>query len=135
LTTIGESVFFGCENLASADLSQCTNLSSTGMHTFNWCTGLSSVTLPANLATIDVCAFENCTSLTSIDLPASLTAIADYAFASSGLNSVTFNSNGIAISSEYPPFVGDLRTKYLDGSTGGSGTYTRQDNTWTKQQP
>ena len=48
--------------------------------TFEGCTSLTSIQLPASLTSLGDCAFEGCSSLTSIELPASLTNIGSCAF-------------------------------------------------------
>ena len=52
-----------------------------GDNAFCYCTGLTSITLPASLTTIGYYAFSGCTGLTSITLPNSITTIGDWAFA------------------------------------------------------
>ena len=64
-----------------------------GKQTFEYCTSLTSVTLPEGLTEIYNSAFSNCEKLTSITLPEGLTNIYDYAFQSCR-NLTDFNYNG-----------------------------------------
>jgi hypothetical protein len=47
---------------------------------FDWCTSLTSVTIPDTVISIGVGAFDDCASLTNILIPNSVTSIGDYAF-------------------------------------------------------
>ena len=51
-----------------------------GDNAFCYCTGLTSITLPASITTIGYYAFSGCRSLTSITLPNSLITIGEWAF-------------------------------------------------------
>ena len=51
-----------------------------GPSTFEDCSGLTSLTLPAGITKIDDGAFWDCSGLTSLNLPAGITEIGDYAF-------------------------------------------------------
>ena len=86
LESIRNNAFQSCTNLASINLSGCTRLESIGHDAFAN-SGLTSITLPASLTTIDFNAFRGCSSLTSITLPASLTTIDSSAF--EGCSSLT----------------------------------------------
>ena len=59
-------------------------------YAFNVCSGLTSVTIPNNVANIGDYAFNDCTGLTSVTIPDSVTSIGNYVFSGcSGLTSVT----------------------------------------------
>ena len=51
-----------------------------GDYAFSWCSGLTSLTLPAGITEIGDCALERCSGLTSLTLPAGIISIGDYAF-------------------------------------------------------
>ncbi len=59
-----------------------------GYHSFNYCEGLTSVTIPTSVTHINKSAFIRCKGLTSIDIPSSVTEIEDGAFTQSGITSV-----------------------------------------------
>ena len=62
---------------------------SIGNNAFNYCTDLTSITIPNSVTTIGGSAFADCSGLTSIDIPSSVTSIGDYAFLGcSGLMSI-----------------------------------------------
>ena len=54
---------------------------------FEWCTGLTGITIPNSVTSIGDYAFEGCESLISITIPDSVTSIGEYAFA--GCESLT----------------------------------------------
>jgi uncharacterized repeat protein (TIGR02543 family) len=62
-------------------------VTSIGSMNFLNCIGLTSITIPTSVRSIDA-SFENCTSLTSIEIPASVTYIGTCAFQGSGLTSI-----------------------------------------------
>ncbi|EMB44272.1 leucine-rich repeat domain-containing protein, partial [Treponema denticola] len=89
---IDRFAFSDCTGLTSISLP--ANLTKIGHRAFWHCTGLTSISLPANLTKIDDSAFEGCTSLTSITLPANLTEIGYGAFfGCTGLTSVHLPAN------------------------------------------
>jgi hypothetical protein len=55
-------------------------VTSIGNSTFNSCSSLSSITIPASVTSIGDFAFSDCRSLSSINIPTSLTSIGDSAF-------------------------------------------------------
>ena len=78
ILSIGESAFYGCENLTSVTLPE--GLTVIEEIAFVWCTNLISITLPKSLTRIGYQAFQWCDNLASIDLPEGLTSIEDFAF-------------------------------------------------------
>lgn len=65
---------------------------------FNGCTSLKSVTLPDSVTTIDYGAFNGCTALESVTIPGSVTQIGTAAFnGCSGLKRVTIGSGVSAV--------------------------------------
>ena len=81
----------------------------TNIQSFQNCTGITSVIIPASMISINLNAFNGCTNLTS----------------------VTFQKTGVR-NTGASSFPGDLVAKY---QAGGAGTYTRQPGgtVWTKQ--
>ena len=74
VTIVGGGVFYGCKNLKSVVLSNnIVSLSSSGndggpVGFFDYCSSLTSLTIPNSVTSIGNCAFRNCSSLTSITL-------------------------------------------------------------------
>ncbi|MBR6020827.1 MAG: leucine-rich repeat domain-containing protein [Kiritimatiellae bacterium] len=73
VTNLGYYVFSSCASLTNAVLGN--GISAVPTYTFMGCSALSSVTLPANTATIGEGAFYNCTALAEIELPATVATI------------------------------------------------------------
>ena len=68
---------------------------------FSSCTGLTSITIPNSVTTIERYAFSGCSGLTSIDIPNSVTSIGNSAFSScTGLTSITIPNSVTSIGSE-----------------------------------
>jgi len=59
------------------------------------CTGLTGITIPASVTSIDINVFSDCTGLTSIIIPASVTSIGGYVF-NGWTSSQTINIQGKA---------------------------------------
>ena len=75
-------------------------VTSIGYRAFDYCTGLTSVTIPSSVTIIGNKAFSDCTGLTSVTIPNSVTSIGDYAFSwCSGLTSVTTSNSVTSIGS------------------------------------
>ena len=65
-------------------------VTSIGNFAFEYCSGLTSITIPDSVTSIGEFAFWSCDGLTSVTIPNSVTSIGDYAFLyCSGLTSVT----------------------------------------------
>jgi len=132
LTYIGLEAFQGCTYLTTVDLTGSTGSLSdnnignyafansgitsitlpTGITTLNsyifyQCISLASVTLSANLQIIGQNMFTGCTALTSITIPSSVTLIGSAAFQYSGIQTIIFNRTTA------PTFSGASRTDTL----------------------
>ena len=80
--------FYGCSGLTSLNLP--AGIASIGSGAFYGCSGLTSLNLPAGITEIYNYTFEGCSGLTSLTLPAGITSIGEYAFAGCrGLTSLT----------------------------------------------
>ena len=78
VTSIGDGAFGVCTNLASITISN--SVTSIGTHTFTSCANLTSITIPDSVTSIGSMAFNGCKSLASIIIPDSMTSIGDMAF-------------------------------------------------------
>ena len=73
-------------------------VTSIGRWAFQYCSGLTSVTIPNSVTSIGNEAFYECTGLTSVDIPNSVTSIGKSAFFScSGLTSITIPNSVTSI--------------------------------------
>ena len=89
---IGKFAFKGCSGLTSLTLP--ANIKWIGERAFSGCSGLTSLTLPDGVKKIGQSAFSGCSGLTSLTLPSSITTISASAFSGcSGLTSLTLPSN------------------------------------------
>ena len=69
-----------------------------GYAAFSGCSGLTSLTIPSSVTSIDESAFYGCSGLTSLTIPSSVTSIGEYAFyGCSGLTSLTIPSSVTSI--------------------------------------
>jgi len=74
---------------------------SIGDYAFEYCSGLTSVTIPSTVTSIGTEAFYYCTNLTSIKIPNSVTSIGNYAFYyCSSLTSINILSSVTSIGSD-----------------------------------
>ena len=84
---IGEYAVAYCSGLTSLTLP--AGITSIGEYAFSGCSGLTSLNLPADITSIDKYAFSGCSRLTSLTLPAGITSIGEFAFSyCSGLTSI-----------------------------------------------
>ena len=90
VTYIGSSAF---SNTALVSISLPNSVSGVGNATFSGCTSLSSASLPGLDYAIGSGLFYNCLSLASFTIPSGVVYIYEYAFANSGLRSITIPSN------------------------------------------
>ena len=121
VTSIGNHAFYGCSGLTKVELNSNAiasarygsnpnlgtifgiqvkeyiignGVTSIGQYAFDYCSGLTSVTIPNSVKSIGEYAFYGCSSLTSVTIPNSVTSIGGYAFSGcSGLTSVTIGSS------------------------------------------
>ena len=79
VTSIGESAFSGCENIASVKIPNGVTRIET--YAFSNCKSLTSVDIPDSVTSIGQNAFYNCKSMKNVDIPNSVVFIGSYAFA------------------------------------------------------
>ena len=66
VTSIGNSAFYNCTNLASITIP--SSVTSIGDYTFSRCTNLASITIPAGVESIGTAAFNGCINLTAFNV-------------------------------------------------------------------
>ena len=90
LSTITRSMFYGCNQLQSIDLSRLP-ATVISPYAFHQCKALASVQLPPATATIGDEAFVYCENLTAISFPSTLKSIGNNAFDNNNLTSLQLN--------------------------------------------
>ena len=78
VTSIGEKAFQYCSALTSVTIP--TSVTSIGKYAFDGCSALTSVTIPEGVTSIGIYAFYSCESLASVTVPGSVTSIGGRAF-------------------------------------------------------
>ena len=78
VTSIGDYAFNFCSSLTSITVPG--GVTSIGDDAFTFCSGLTSITIPDGVTSIGGGAFFSCTNLKSITIPDSVTSIGRYAF-------------------------------------------------------
>ena len=110
VTSIGNDAFEYCSSLTSVTIP--SSVTSIGDDAFMGCT-LTSITIPSSVTSIGSSAFCGCASLTSITIPSSVTSIGSNTFARcTSLTSVTIPNSVTSIG--HDAFKG---TPWLDNST------------------
>lgn len=79
VTDFGTEFWFS-EITSFDELQYFTGLTSIGKWAFQYCSGLTSVTIPNSVTSIDNYAFQFCSGLTSIEIPNSVTSIGSQTF-------------------------------------------------------
>ena len=96
VTSIGEGAFDWCDGLTSITIPN--SVTSIGKKAFCFCFSLTTITIPNSMTSIGEDAFYNCSSLTSITIPNSVTSIGDSTFGScSSLTSITIPNSVTSI--------------------------------------
>jgi hypothetical protein len=78
VTSIGDGAFEFCSSLTSITIPQ--SVTSIGGWAFAVCSSLTSITIPQSVTSIGSFAFSVCRSLTSITIPQSVTSIGNFPF-------------------------------------------------------
>ena len=78
VTSIGTNAFFYCTGLTSVTIP--AGVTSIGRSSFYTCTGLTYITIPEGVTSIGDLAFYNCTNLTNLTIPEGVTSIGGGSF-------------------------------------------------------
>lgn len=106
ITNISSSLFINCNALTRLNsdtdgvFNLPTSLTSIGSYAFQYCYGLTTVSIPNGVTNINNYAFRGCSGLTSVDIPSNVASIGGGAF--SGCISLT----SITVNADVPPTLG-----------------------------
>ena len=96
VTSIGSSAFQFCSGLTSVTIPN--SVTTIGNSAFNYCSNMTSVTIGNNVTSIGDYAFYDCRGLKSFVIPNTVTSIGNFAFSScKGLTSVTIGKSVTSI--------------------------------------
>ena len=110
VTSIGNSVFYGCINIDSVTIPD--SVTSIGEYSFSRCRALKKLTIPKGVKTIGANAFLESIALTSISLPDSVTSIGEYAFSCcSALSEITIMNSKCSINDNSGTICNNYSTK------------------------
>ena len=92
VTSLSASCFDWCSGLTSITIP--SSVTSLGDYCFRGCSGLTSITIPSSVTSLGISCFFDCSGLTSITIPSSVTSLGDDCFSGcSGLTSITIPSS------------------------------------------
>ena len=97
VTSIGDSVFYGCSSLESVTFEEDSALTSVGSFTFLGCSSLTSIELPDGVLSLGARVFYNCSALTSVTIPDSITSMGNSVFYGCPIEEATMPGNAISI--------------------------------------
>ena len=90
VTSIGNSAFENCSNLASVDMPSVTSIGSSA---FSNCSRLASVEIPSSVTSIADGVFSGCSSLASVEIPSSVTSINEATFENCPIYKLNLSKN------------------------------------------
>ena len=120
---IGTLAFFACRDVTSVNFGS-NKLKTIGDRSFMACYGLTGISIPSNVETIDNNAFTNCTSLRNITLREGLKTIGSQALSSTALTQITLPASLESINGSSLSCCTSLTTINVSS---GSPYYTSRD--------
>ena len=123
VTSIGDWAFEYCSSLTSITIPD--SVTSIGEGAFCGCDSLTSITIPDSVTSIGDWAFYDCSSLTSITIPESVTSIGNWAFEyCSSLTSITIPDSVTSIGDYAFYFCSSLTSVTFENPNGWTAEYT-----------
>lgn len=121
VTAIGESCFFGCQQLTDITLPE--TLQTVGEGAFAMCKSLRAVILPDSVTEVGAAAFRDCRSLKSVRLSAGMRRLRSSVFSFCRLSDVAFEvPEGLEIIESHAFYDGGWFTLHLPDSVRGIQT-------------
>ena len=117
-SSLGSSMFQGCENIESIDFSSCPD-TKLAEQVCQACTKLSSVVFPSGCTRIGRAAFNSCTALKSITIPNTVTYLETGVFQGAGLESIVIPNSVTTLSSS--AFINCTSLASVDIGSGVNG--------------
>ena len=123
---LGIAAFAGCSGLTSLTIP--SGVTSIDSEAFRGCSGLTSLTIPSGVTSIGAGAFYGCSGLTSLTIPSCVTSIGGWAFEyCSGLTSLTIPSGITSIGESAFAGCSGLTSLTLPSGVTSIGDYAFQD--------
>ena len=120
VTSIGDHAFEYCSDLTSITIPN--SVTSIGEYAFYYCSGLTSITIGSGVTSIGGLAFEGCSGLTSITIGSGVTSIGGLAFEGcSGLTSITIPNSVTSIGGSAFEFCESLTSITIPNSVTSIG--------------
>ena len=114
VTSLGNECFQYCSVLTSITIPSSVTL--LGVGCFRNCSGLTSITIPSSVTSLGENCFTACSGLTSITIPSSVTSLSNGCFSGcSGLTSISIPSSVTALSDWCFSGCSGLETVYFKG--------------------
>lgn len=121
ITSIGDYTFSRCDGLKSVTFHD--NVTYLGSDAFKDCSGLTKVELPMNLKRVEGGAFSKCNNLATVTIPEGMEEIGFWAFAQSGLTSLTLPSTIRVLSQSFVECEKLATLTLTDGITNLGGSF------------
>ena len=143
VTKIGMYSFANCWNIKELTFSATSPLTAIPSNAFQYCSGITSVTLPSNVTTIDYYAFQGCSAMEYVVLPSKLESVSYYAFGDCTSLYDVMNPSKLNITKDYSYTYGNiadyalairssttpLETQAVTGN-GISAKFAKHSGTW-----
>jgi uncharacterized repeat protein (TIGR02543 family) len=122
VTSIGDSAFYDCYNLASVTIPNI--VTSIGEWAFYDCSGLTNAMIGNGVTSIGLEAFEGCSGLTSVTIPNSVNSIGELAFRDcTSLTAITVDAENPAYSSVNGVLFDQTQSMLIQYPGGLRGSY------------